>query len=185
MTEEDIFLENNPQFFYDHDTVNDLKKLYLELYDENERQIHENEWNLSVNALKEMILQIDDPDDSNKQNLLFKLNYLVEKISFPVYVPENSTLYTTCYDILCSAIDEICIDLNELKLNLNLPIELSEEAYPLIDESGFSKSCFNFYFKCCFKMIGNMKNGKKNLKHLNKLSVNFVFLWIIEFIFFF
>ncbi|RMZ95229.1 MYCBP-associated -like isoform X1, partial [Brachionus plicatilis] len=135
MTEEDLFIENNPQFFYDHETVDDLKKLYLELFDENERQIHQNEWNLSINDLKNMILSQNDPDDTNKQSLLFRLNYLVEKISFPAYIPENSTLYTACYDILCSAIDEICNDLNNLRYNLNLPIEFGDEVYPLIDEN--------------------------------------------------
>ena len=135
MTEEDLFLENNPQFFYDHETVNDLKKLYLDLFDENERQEHENEWNLSVNQLKDMILSINDPDDTNKQNLLLRLNFLVDKISFASYIPENSTLYNACYDILCSAIDEIYTDLNGLKLNLNLPVELGDDVYPSIDES--------------------------------------------------
>ncbi|CAF0968273.1 unnamed protein product [Brachionus calyciflorus] len=134
MTEEDLFIEKNPQFFYDHETVNELKSLYLELFDESERSAHINEWDLSVNNFKTMIMSMNDEDDSKKQDLLFKLNYLIEKISFRAYVPTNSTMYNACYNTLCSAIDEICTDLNKLKANLNLPIILLDDPYPTYDE---------------------------------------------------
>lgn len=94
ITEEDLFKEKNPKFFYDHDTVLELKKLYLELFDESDRFNHENEWNLSVNDFKEKILTLDEEKDSNKQKLLFRLNNLVACISFPTYAPINSEMYT-------------------------------------------------------------------------------------------
>ena len=92
ITEEDLFKDQNRQFFYDHETVQELKKLYMEMYDETDRINHENEWNLSLDEFKNKIMLMDENDD-NKQNLLNKLNSLIANISFPNYVPTNSNMY--------------------------------------------------------------------------------------------
>ena len=57
LTEEDMFLEKNPQFCYEYDAVQGLKKLFLELFDEQDRPNHT--WNLSIDNLKEVCLFLE------------------------------------------------------------------------------------------------------------------------------
>lgn len=47
--------------------------------------------------------------------------------------PSNSIIGLS-HNVLCSSIDEICGDLNQLKQNLNLPIVLNDDQYPTVDE---------------------------------------------------
>jgi hypothetical protein len=53
LTEEDVFLQKNPQFVYDYTSVQTLKSLYMELFEEQDRPNHA--WNLSIDDLKAVI----------------------------------------------------------------------------------------------------------------------------------
>jgi hypothetical protein len=75
-----------------------------------------------------------DETDPNKQNLLLRLNTLVENMSFSHYVPNESKMYSVCHNILCSTMDEIIDELTSIKTYMNLPVTLYEEILPITDE---------------------------------------------------
>jgi hypothetical protein len=167
VTEEDIFVANNPKFFYDHETVRSLKQLYIELYspeivEPNEAietsPIDIKEWNYSIDDFKEEIMNLDNEMDQRKQDLLFKLNSLISNLSFSAYKPTTSQMSSICYSLLCQSVDQITTEFLNIKKNLNLPITLTDEVFPNTDE--FNKRYEEW--KKEFEIFKKIEDEKKN-----------------------
>ncbi len=76
-----------------------------------------------------------DELNPNKQELLTRLNSLINNMCFPAYSPNYSKLYSISYNIVCEAIDTISSEMMSLKANLNIPNDSID--YPHVDESNF------------------------------------------------
>lgn len=104
ITEEEIFQRCNPKLHYHHDAVQELKQLYVELAPPEEREGRT--WDLSVDDLKDDILQLDD-DDEKKEQYLHQLNTCVSRMSFVPQRPVHKQLYKAGYQLLVEAVDEM------------------------------------------------------------------------------
>lgn len=104
LTEEEIFARNNPTLKYNHQLVQELKQLYVELFDEEDRE--GKIWDLCVEDLKDEILQLNE-DDERKENFLHQMNAAVTKMSFIPNKPVNKNLYKVGYQLLLEAVDNI------------------------------------------------------------------------------
>lgn len=93
LTEKDVFEHLNENILYNQDSVMELKKLYNELLDENERLLQANEWDLSLDSLKDKINNIVETGEINKQNMLFKLNNIISGMSFSSHEAKSSRIY--------------------------------------------------------------------------------------------
>ncbi|KAL4226579.1 hypothetical protein ACF0H5_014564 [Mactra antiquata] len=104
ITEEEIFRRCNPKLHYHHDAVQELKQLHLELVPPDEQDGRT--WDLSVDDLKDEIMEMDD-DDEKKEPSLHQLNICVSKMSFIPHKPVHKQLYKAGYQLLVEAVDEM------------------------------------------------------------------------------
>ena len=147
LTEEDEFARLNTHFHYDHASVDELKKLYAELFhQEPDYQATADTidhstataadttlaifppWSLSIDELKQELMELDD--SPRKQSLLARLNGLLAPMYFATDKPNDSRVYSVCYQLLCGALDDMATDLFELKVSLNLPTVALEDSLP-------------------------------------------------------
>lgn len=79
------------KLFYDHETVEQLKQMYLELFDEVDRAY--NAWDLSVDSFKQKLMSMPE-NDEKKQDLLQRLSNFINALTFNPYQPSNSSPYS-------------------------------------------------------------------------------------------
>ncbi|XP_021346742.1 MYCBP-associated protein-like isoform X3 [Mizuhopecten yessoensis] len=104
ITEEEIFARNNPKLHYNFALVQQLKQIYLEMVPEEEREGRI--WDLSVEDLKEDLLDMDE-DDERKENFLHQLNSNVSKMAYTPHIPIKKNLYKVGYQLLLEAVDKM------------------------------------------------------------------------------
>ncbi|XP_069102201.1 MYCBP-associated protein-like [Argopecten irradians] len=90
ITEEEIFARYNLKLHYNFTLVQQLKQMHLEMVLEEERE--DRIWDLSIEDLKEDLLDMDE-DDERKENFLHQLNTNVSKMAYTPHVPVKKNLY--------------------------------------------------------------------------------------------
>nr|XP_026693353.1 MYCBP-associated protein-like isoform X1 [Ciona intestinalis] len=103
ITEEEIFMRKNNGRYYDHETIMELKNIYLQLYAEEDRE--GKEWNLSLDELQTFVSAL--PDEGAKEELLSGLNAVIGQLSFPPLTPTQKGMYAAGYKLWQDAIDNI------------------------------------------------------------------------------
>ncbi|XP_046350342.2 MYCBP-associated protein-like isoform X3 [Haliotis rufescens] len=104
ITEEEIFRRHNQGMHYSHETVVELKQIYLQLFPEEERV--GKFWDLCVQDLKDLVMDLDE-DDENKEPFLHRINEAVGKMSYTPNHPIQQQLYKIGYEYLIEAVDGI------------------------------------------------------------------------------
>ncbi|WAR25478.1 MYBPP-like protein [Mya arenaria] len=118
ITEEEIFMRNNPKMYYHHDAVQELKQMYVDLAPPEEQEGRV--WGLSVDDLKDDILLLDD-EDERQEAFLHQLNACVSRLSFTPQRPKQKQLYKAGYQCLLEAVDEMVNQSIVLRAVMGLP----------------------------------------------------------------
>nr|CAB3264103.1 MYCBP-associated protein-like [Phallusia mammillata] len=103
ITEEEIFVRKNPGRFYHHETVMELKNIYLQLFAEEDRE--NKEWNLSLDELQLCVSAI--PDEDAREELLVGLNTVIRRLSYPPMTPAQKKMHADGYRLWQEAIDNL------------------------------------------------------------------------------
>lgn len=117
ITEEEIFTRNNPKVFYNHDAVQALKQLYAEI---NPEEREDRIWDLSVEDLKDELMEMDD-DDERKEDFLHQMNTLLSKMSYCPNKPVRKDLYKAGYELLVEMLDNIVGESISIRQVMGLP----------------------------------------------------------------
>ncbi|XP_033725528.1 MYCBP-associated protein-like isoform X2 [Pecten maximus] len=118
ITEEEIFARNNPKLHYNFTLVQQLKQVYLEMVPEEEREGRI--WDLSVEDLKEDLLDMDE-DDERKENFLHQLNTNISKMAYTPHNPVKKNLYKVGYQLLLEAVDKMVSQSMQIRQVMGLP----------------------------------------------------------------
>ncbi|XP_023932821.1 MYCBP-associated protein-like isoform X2 [Lingula anatina] len=124
ITREDIFERKNQGMHFSNETVTELNELYKNLFPEEERD--DVEWDLSLETLREAIMEMDE-DDEQKQEFLQQLNSAVISLSFPPFSPIQQEMYKVAYQALLETIDSIVGQSMMIRQVLGLPEKEFEE----------------------------------------------------------
>ncbi len=120
------------KFYYEHETVAELKSLYDELRESLfERSL--GDWDLSIDTLKQEIMLLDELDPA-KQEHLARLNSLLNSLCFRKHSPSYSKMYSVAYNLLCQAVDSVSGELAMLKGHFSLASEIGEDCPGGVDE---------------------------------------------------
>uniref|UniRef100_H2ZEA0 MYCBP-associated protein n=1 Tax=Ciona savignyi TaxID=51511 RepID=H2ZEA0_CIOSA len=103
ITEEEIFKRKNNGRHYDHETIMELKNIYLQLFAEEDREGRE--WNLSLDELQSFVSVL--PDEGAKEELLSGLNTVIGRLSMPPLTPIQQDMYSAGYKLWQEAIDNM------------------------------------------------------------------------------
>ncbi|XP_046580766.1 MYCBP-associated protein-like isoform X2 [Haliotis rubra] len=124
ITEEEIFRRHNQGMHYNHETVVELKQMYLQLFPEEERV--GKFWDLCVQDLKDLVMDLDE-DDENKEPYLHRINEAVGKMSYTPNHPIQQQLYKIGYEYLIEAVDSIVGQSMLVRQVLGMPEKEIEE----------------------------------------------------------
>ncbi|XP_074657573.1 MYCBP-associated protein-like isoform X3 [Tubulanus polymorphus] len=118
ITDAEIFERQNPGRYFSHETIESLHVLYHELIPEEEHESQQ--WNLDLNTLEDMIVDLDE-EDERKEDLLQRLNMSILTVSFPPFNPVQQQMYNVGYRYLSDAIDTMVGQSMRLRKTMGLP----------------------------------------------------------------
>ncbi|XP_050397125.2 MYCBP-associated protein isoform X4 [Patella vulgata] len=125
ITEEETFKRLNHGMCYRHEQVEELKRIYLQLFTLDKRD--DQSWDLSIDNLKQKILELPE-DDELKEPMLQQVNLAVQKISFLPTLPVIQEMEKVAYEQISEAIDNICGYSIYLRNAVGLPEKDFEES---------------------------------------------------------
>lgn len=129
--EEQIFLHNNPDYFYDSECVSKLKRLF--------EKINNGPWDFSIKSLRDQLVQ-KSSGKSNTEDL-----ELFTSTIYKLMLPSTPTLllnekHKTVYELLCCFITRMESESINLKLIYNIPVALKLSNEVELDNIIFPKT---------------------------------------------
>ncbi|XP_076799702.1 MYCBP-associated protein-like isoform X3 [Clavelina lepadiformis] len=126
ITEEEVFSRKNPGCFYDHETILELKNIYLQLFAEDEGEGRE--WDLSLDELQSCVTAV--PDEEAREELLTGLNKIIGRLSFPPLTPSQRLMYNAGYRMWQDTVDRLVSCSMMVRNIMGLPEVIMTEAIP-------------------------------------------------------
>ncbi|XP_070535835.1 MYCBP-associated protein-like [Ptychodera flava] len=124
ITEEEIFERLNPGMHFTNEIVSELRSLYMEQFDEEERD--GKEWDLSLGNMKDAFLEIED--EEKREDLLMRMNTAVVALRFPPMSPVQQQMYKVAYQCWLESVDGLVGQ--SMFLRSNLGMDEKEDVYP-------------------------------------------------------
>ncbi|XP_038078337.1 MYCBP-associated protein-like [Patiria miniata] len=117
ITQEELFQQHNKGMHYSNEIVNQLSQLYLEQFDDDDKENHS--WDLSIHSMKQDFLALED--ETKREDLLTKMNAAVTCLYFPPLSPIQQEMYRVGYQLLIEAADNIVTLSSVIRDHLGLP----------------------------------------------------------------
>ncbi|XP_077993073.1 MYCBP-associated protein-like isoform X1 [Glandiceps talaboti] len=124
ITDEEVFERLNPGMHYTNEVVSELRQLYLEQFDEEERE--GKEWDLSIDNMKKEFLEVED--DEKREDILMRMNTAAMALRFPPMTPVQQQMYKVAYQCWLESVD--CVVGQSMLLRNALGIDEKEDVYP-------------------------------------------------------
>ncbi|KAL5019985.1 hypothetical protein ScPMuIL_002877 [Solemya velum] len=118
VTDEELFSRLNPQVNYNHECVEEIKKLVQDSFP---NEISP-EWvrEMSLDDIKMKMLSIDE-EDERKELLLSQLNSSITKMAFTHDQPTQPILYSIGYGMMLEAVDQIVLQSGMIRQITGMP----------------------------------------------------------------